>query len=382
MEPRTADRRTLTRAVPRPAARRGGRAAAQAAAAAACWLSALVGCAAWSWAQTESFEPTGPAVAAVASRGLPACESPCAVSWEVLAQGEYIGPVRQVDVPVYWLRAGDELEVVYRRAREEAPQPYELGVGDRIRVESVNDATLDRDLVVQPDGMVSLRMLGQVRAARRTVAELRDELEQRYAQYYQVPAITVTPVQVNTRLDDLWAAIEHGGGRTQRARVAPDGTIQLPAIGSVPAQGLSLDELKLEIDERYAQIADGIRVTPRLLQRAARYVYVLGEVCRPGRYPLEAPTTVMQAIALAGGWKDRGKLCQIVVFRRTEDWGLLATQLDLRSPLLGKCSCPADEIFLRDSDIVLIPRRHGACSQEWIDRLFAPRTFAGTILRP
>lgn len=301
--------------------------------------------------------PNGPVVA---SAGLAGCGTACSIPWEVFAQGEYIGPPRPADVPVYWLRVGDDLEIVYRLTREVSSQPYELNVGDRIRVESVNDSMLDRDLLVQPDGMVTLRILGQVRAARRTVAELRDELEQRYLQYYKVPAITVTPIQVNARQDDVWGAITGHSTQTnnqvQRVRVAPDGTIQLPAIGSVPAQNLTLDELKLEIDERYAQIVSGISVTPRLARRATRYVYVVGEVRQPGRYTLEGPTTVTQAIALAGGWNHDSKLCQIVVYRRTENWGLIATRLDLRRAMLGKSLCPADEIWIRDSDIVLVPK--------------------------
>ena len=64
----------------------------------------------------------------------------------------------------------------------------------------------------------------------------------------------------------------------------------------------------------------------------------------------------MQAIALAGGWDVGGNLRQIVVFRRTKDWRLIATKLDLRGALLGKRPSPADEIFLRDSDIVLVPK--------------------------
>ena len=191
------------------------------------------------------------------------------IPWEVFAQGEYVGPFRDVHVPEYRIRVGDELEFVYRLTRVESNQPYELNVGDRIRVESLIDPTLDRDLVIQPDGMITLRMLGQVRAARRTVTELREELEERYKKYYKVPAITVTPLQVNTRLEDLRAAVDsrYGttGGQAQQSQVTPEGTIQLPAIGSVPAQGLTLDELKQEIDERYTQIVDGIGVTPRLL---------------------------------------------------------------------------------------------------------------------
>ncbi len=272
------------------------------------------------------------------------------------------------------MRVGDELEFVYRLTGVESNEPYKLNVGDRLKVESMTDASLDRELLVQPDGMITLRVLGQIRTARRTVAELRDELEERYTKYYKVPAISVTPVQVNSRLEELRAAVDgrHGpaGGQSQQARVTPEGTIQLPAVGSVPAQGLTLDELKLEIDERYAQIVEGIGVTPRLQRRAARYVYVVGEVRQPGRYTLEAPTSVMQSIALAGGWNNGGNLRQIVVFRRTEDWRLIATKLDLRGPLLGKRPCPADEIWLRDSDLVVVPKSHLLRSDDLIELVF------------
>lgn len=296
------------------------------------------------------------------------------IPWEELGQGEYVGPYRDVHVPEYRLRVGDLLEFVYRLTRVESQQPYELNVGDRISIESLIDPTLDRELVIQPDGMVTLRMLGQVRAARRTVMELQKEIEDLYRKYYKVPAITVTPLQVNTRLEDLRAAVDsrygQTGGQAQHSRVTPEGTIQLPGIESVPAQGLTLEELAQEIEERYRLIVDGIGVTPRLLERAERFVYVVGEVRQPGRYVLEAPTTAMQAIALASGWNNGGNLREIVVFRRDEHWRLMATKLDLRGALLGERPCPADEIWLRDSDIVVVPKSSLMRANDFIELLF------------
>jgi polysaccharide export outer membrane protein len=215
--------------------------------------------------------------------------------------------------------------------------------------------------------------LGQVRGAGRTVDALRESLEEAYKKYYKVPAITVTPVKVNTRLEDLRAAVDarYGTGGQQRdARITPEGTVQLPGIGSVPAQGLSLEELKREIDERYAQFVGGIEVTPVLSNRAPRYVYVVGEVRQPGRYELQAPTTVMQSIALAGGWNNGGNLREIVVFRRDENWQLMATKLDVRGALLGKRPCPADEIWLRDSDLVVVPKSALMLTNDFIELVF------------
>ena len=279
--------------------------------------------------------------------------------WEPYGFGEYIGPARPAHVDEYRLRVDDSLRLVYRLTRERSSTPYELNVGDLIRVESLADKNLDRELEVQPDGTITLRLIGEVLAADRTTDELRRDLEKRYKQFYKVPAITVTPVRVNTKLEDLRAAVDARqgfGGQAIEAIVSPDGTIQLPALPSVPAQGLTVRELKMEIDARYDKIVQGIEVTPLLFQRAPRFIYVLGEVNQPGRFDLVAPTTVMQAVALAEGWDIGANLRHIVVFRRAEDWRLLATKIDLRGALYGARPSPADEIWLRDSDIVLVPK--------------------------
>ena len=131
----------------------------------------------------------------------------------------------------------------------------------------------------------------------------------------------------------------------------------MPLIGTVGVVGLSLDELEREINMRYGRQLQGIRVTPILTQRAPRFIYVAGEVNTPGRFELTGPTSAMQAIALAGGWNVGGNLRQIVVFRRDKDWKLMATKLDLAGGLFGKRPIPSDEIWLRDSDIILVPKR-------------------------
>ena len=120
---------------------------------------------------------------------------------------------------------------------------------------------------------------------------------------------------------------------------------------------MSLDELEREINMRYARQLQGIRVTPILTQRAPRFIYVAGEVSTPGRFELTGPTSAIQAIALAGGWNVGGNLRQIVVFRRDKDWKLMAIKLDLAGGLFGKRPIPSDEIWLRDSDIILVPKR-------------------------
>jgi len=205
------------------------------------------------------------------------------------------------------------------------------------------------------------------------VTQLRDDLEQSYLRYYRVPAISVTPLKVNTKLEDLRATVDRRqgiGGQSQLVRVTPEGTIALPALGTVPAQGLTLPELQRELNERYREQIEGIEVIPVLVQRAPRYVYVLGEVRNPGRYELVAPTTLIQSISLAGGWNVGSNLRQVVVFRRGDDWRLMATMVNIQAPLYGNQPCPSGEIWLSDSDVVIVPKGKILIADEFIELVF------------
>ncbi len=311
-----------------------------------------------------------------------ACQSPgcCggwetarSLAWQAFAQGEYVAHARTAHVPEYRLRVDDQLDLIFRLTREETVDPYRLNVGDEIRVESFTDSALNRDLILQPDGTITLRLLGQVHATNCTVTQLRDELEKLYNKYYKNPSITVTPLKVNTKLEDLRATVDRRqgfGGQQQLVRVTPEGTVSLPALGSVPAQGLTLQELQRELSERYREIVEGIEVIPVLATRAPRYVFVLGEVRTPGRFELTGPTTVIQAISMAGGWNVGANLRQVVVFRRGDDWRLMATAVPLQAALLGNQPCPPGEIWLSDSDIVIVPKGPILIADEFIDLVF------------
>ncbi len=295
------------------------------------------------------------------------------IPWEVFAQGEYVGPSRAPHVPEYRLRVDDQIEFVYRLTGEKSAEPYRINTGDTLRIDSLTDKTLNREALVQPDGTISLTHLGQVPVAGRSIEEVRSDLEARYAEHVRTPAITVTPVKLNTVLEELRATVDSrfgNGGQSRLSRVTPEGTVQLVAIGSVPAHGLTLDELRAEVQYRYADIVSGLEVTPILFQRAPRYVFVLGEVRVPGRFTLEGPTTLMQAIAMAGGWNAGAHLKQVVVFRRDECWRLMATKVNLRRPLYGKDPCPDGELWLRDSDIVVVPKAPILALDKFIDRVF------------
>ena len=308
-----------------------------------------------------------------AKRGMKGWKGAGPIPWEAFAQGEYIGPTRLAHVPEYRIRVDDILDFVFRLTRDASSEPYRMEVGDVIRIESLTAPELNQDTLVEPDGSISLRMVGQVRAFGLSFGALRTQLEEKYKAHVKAPSISISPVKISTRLDELRNSVDNRygrGGQSTLSRVTPEGTVQLPAIGSVPAQGMTLDELQMEIEARYRKVVQGLGVTAILQQRAPRYVFVVGEVRAPGRYTLEGPTTLMQSIALAGGWNLGGNLNHVVVFRRDDNWNLMATKLNIFSALYGKEPCPGDEIWIRDSDIVVVPKRTIRVADDLIELYF------------
>ncbi|WKZ33981.1 MAG: polysaccharide biosynthesis/export family protein [Thermodesulfobacteriota bacterium] len=83
--------------------------------------------------------------------------------------------------------------------------------------------------------------------------------------------------------------------------VRPDGMISLPLIGDIRAAGLTPLQLRDDISERLKEYQETV-VTSVIVQEVRSYrIFVLGEVLNPGTYNLSRKTTVLQAIAMAGG---------------------------------------------------------------------------------
>lgn len=300
------------------------------------------------------------------------------------AQGEYAGPARLAHMAAYRLRPNDLLSLLFVVNRRQLEGEYRLMVGDEVMIESLaNDeltrGTLERGIRIQPDGTITVRLLGPVHAAGLTVAQLRKVLEERYLKLYNKPAIDVTPIRTNTIAQDIRDAVGGAGGLNTQAievRVTPDGMIQAPIIGSITVQGMTIEELKRELNARYESIGASMVVEPFLQQQADHFVFVVGEVNQPGQFQLQGPTTVSMAIAAAGGWLPEANLRQVVIFRRAEDWRLVSTMVDLRGAMLGKRPTPTDEIWLRDGDLVIVPPAPITIFNDFVRQVFTEGAYA------
>jgi polysaccharide export outer membrane protein len=98
--------------------------------------------------------------------------------------------------------------------------------------------------------------------------------------------------------------------------VRPDGMITLPLLNDVQAAGLTPEQLRDALTKAASRFVEDPNATVVVRQINSRKVFVTGQVGRPGAYPLLGPTTVLQALAQAGGLLEYAKANDILVMRQ------------------------------------------------------------------
>lgn len=98
-------------------------------------------------------------------------------------------------------------------------------------------------------------------------------------------------------------------------QVDGNGNVQLPLIGQIHAAGLSIPDFQSAVE---AKLSQGYLVNPRVSAEVANYrpFTILGEVNKPGEYPYENGMTVLNAVALAGGYTYRADQDTVYIRRK------------------------------------------------------------------
>jgi polysaccharide export outer membrane protein len=130
--------------------------------------------------------------------------------------------------------------------------------------------------------------------------------------------------------------------------VGPDGTINLPLVGSIKAEGLTVTELTQKVTAKFAEYIKNPQVNIALKEYKRTSIMVLGEVNRPGAYKLEPGSRVLDAISLAGGFNKTASLGVIKLTR-----GEKVQALDLEAVLSG--GNLAGNILVQDGDVIYVP---------------------------
>ena len=130
--------------------------------------------------------------------------------------------------------------------------------------------------------------------------------------------------------------------------VRPDGRISLPLLNDVEAAGLTPEQLRARLLAAAAKYIEDPSATVIVKEIHSRRVFITGNVDKPGAYPLNGPTTVLQLIATAGGLREFVSGKNIAIVRGTTRF-----KFDYRGVVEGK---KLDQnVELRPGDTVIVP---------------------------
>ncbi len=135
---------------------------------------------------------------------------------------------------------------------------------------------------------------------------------------------------------------------TKDFEVRLDGMITLPLVGDMLAAGRTPSQLAENLTKALEHFIDAPRVTVGVRANSARF-YVLGQVTKSGEFPLTGRTTVVQGLALAGGFKEFAKTESIAIIRQDQS----VVQVNYKRIADGKEV--SQNVLLSPGDTVVVP---------------------------
>ena len=175
----------------------------------------------------------------------------------------------------------------------------------------------------------------------------KDDLDKKKAA--QAPAAITDEYRVGPG-DKLRIEVYKDQQLSQSVQVRPDGKITLPLIGDMEATGRTPIELRDTIAKSLKDYVNNPTVTVIVVEAIASQVYVMGEVTHPGTMQLHGPTTILQALAMAGGFKEFANTKDVKVLR-PKGTNVETLRFNYKDVLNGD----ARPFYLRAGDTVVVP---------------------------
>lgn len=140
----------------------------------------------------------------------------------------------------------------------------------------------------------------------------------------------------------------------QTVAVQPDGYVTLKGAGSLFVDGQTVPELTESVKEAYAKTLRDPVITIALRDFEKPYFIASGQVGKPGKYDLRSDLTVVEAVAIAGGFTDRSKHSQVVLFRPLPAGGYEAKLLNVKKLLATRNL--SEDVHLQPGDLLYVPQ--------------------------
>jgi polysaccharide export outer membrane protein len=161
----------------------------------------------------------------------------------------------------------------------------------------------------------------------------------------------------------------------QTTTVQPDGFITLRDVGDFHVSGQTVPQLTQTLCVAYGRIMVMPSLAVVLKDFEKPYFVAGGQVSHPGKYTLRGDTTLAEAIAMAGGFTEKSKHSQVLLFRRISDQWTEAKVVDVKRMLNAKNL--GEDPLLKPGDMFVVP-------QNRISKIarFLPNTGITTYVNP
>ena len=271
----------------------------------------------------------------------------------------------------YRLGPDDQLGVLFSTEWSIPQGTYKLDTLDQIRIKFILDPQLNEDVVIRPDGMITLQAIGELPAAGLSPSQLAKKIEDKFLEanifsrdqtrgdlknYHLVTVHVVTFYEKIKKLVDTLTSLQRGG--TAGVTITPDGTIDLPLLKErVLCAGHTVPEVEKTINRLYKGVLGHAVVSVSLSAAKSRKFYALGEVNSPGAYDITQPITVLHALALAGGYnRSNADLTSVILISRDAQGKPFGRRLDLKRILdVGDMS---SAILVKPYDVIFVPNTY------------------------
>jgi polysaccharide export outer membrane protein len=140
----------------------------------------------------------------------------------------------------------------------------------------------------------------------------------------------------------------------QVVAVQPDGYITLKAIGSMYVEGQTVPELTQTLSNAYTKILHDPVIAISLKDFEKPYFIASGQVAKPGKYDLRGDLTVTEAVAIAGGFDEKSKHSQVVLFHPVPSGGFEAKVINVKKLMASKDL--SEDIRLQPGDLLFVPQ--------------------------
>lgn len=135
--------------------------------------------------------------------------------------------------------------------------------------------------------------------------------------------------------------------------VRPDGKISIPLLHDIQASGLTVMQLRDKIATALAEFMPSPEVTVSVNDVRSLRVSILGEVVKPGVLELRGQTTILEAIAMAGGFKDFASPSKITVIRSEGEGKTKRIRFNYNRAVSS--SSDEENLVLKAGDVIVVP---------------------------